>query len=188
MAWTPLRSATRTVIVTAATTADAAGIAWVRNAAANALTEKYGRGHWSPLTSEKAVARAIETSRTLVATSEGVIVGTLALVTKKPWAIDTSYFTAAKRPLYLLSMAVAPVHQGQGVGRRMLDEAVVVARAWPSDAIRLDAYDAVAGAGGFYAACGFREVGRVAYRQVPLVYFERIVMDAAIMWSRNADA
>lgn len=38
--------------------------------------------------------------------------------------------------------------------------------------MRLDAYDADAGAGGFYAKCGFLEAGRVTYRKVPLVYFE----------------
>jgi hypothetical protein len=42
----------------------------------------------------------------------------------------------------------------------------------PRYALRLDAYDADAGAGGFYAKCGFREVGRVVYRKNPLVYFE----------------
>jgi hypothetical protein len=41
--------------------------------------------------------------------------------------------------------------------------------------IRLDAYDGPAGAGGFYAKRGFREVGRVVYRGTPLVYFERIL-------------
>ena len=44
-----------------------------------------------------------------------------------------------------------------------------------ADAIRLDAYDAEAGAGEFYVKCGFREVGRVAYRGVPLTYYERLI-------------
>jgi hypothetical protein len=51
-----------------------------------------------------------------------------------------------------------------------------VARAWPSQAIRLDAYDATAGAGRFYLKCGFREVGRVTYRKVPLIYFELLLL------------
>ena len=45
-----------------------------------------------------------------------------------------------------------------------------MARAWPSDGIHLDAYDADAGA--FYAKCGYREVARVSYSKTPLVYFE----------------
>jgi len=48
-------------------------------------------------------------------------------------------------------------------------------REWPGDAIRLDAYDADAGAGGFYSNCGFREVGRVNYRGTPLVYYELLL-------------
>jgi hypothetical protein len=45
-------------------------------------------------------------------------------------------------------------------------------RAAGGDAVRLDAYDAVAGAGPFYEKCGFREVGRATYRITPLVYYE----------------
>jgi len=92
--------------------------------------------------------------------------------TKKPWAIDVSYFTPAKKPLYRSHMAVIPALQRQGIGSMLLKEAVKQARAWPADAIRLDAFDADAGAGAFYANCGFREVGRVTYRKAPPIYFE----------------
>lgn len=44
----------------------------------------------------------------------------------------------------------------------------------PGEVIRLDALDASAGAGGFYAKCGFSEVARVRYRGCPLVYYERL--------------
>jgi GNAT superfamily N-acetyltransferase len=73
---------------------------------------------------------------------------------------------------------VDPAQQGRGIGRLLLDEADTVARAFPAQAIRLDAYDAAAGAGAFYAKCGYREVGRVTYRGTPLVYFERLLDDA----------
>jgi hypothetical protein len=46
---------------------------------------------------------------------------------------------------------------------------------WPADAVRLDAYQGPAGAGGFYERCGFREVGRAAYRGTPLIYFELLL-------------
>ena len=59
--------------------------------------------------------------------------------------------------------------------RLALEDAVAVAPAWPADAIRLDAFDAEAGAGGFYARCGFAERGRTAYKGNPLVYFERLL-------------
>src|ERR1044071_7302214 len=101
------------------------------------------------------------------------------LATRKPWAIDTGYFTPVKRPLYLTGMAVSVTHQGQGLGRLALDDARAVARAWPADAIRLDAYDAVAGAGAFYVRCGFTECGRVTYKGDPLVYYELLLGPAA---------
>ncbi len=41
--------------------------------------------------------------------------------------------------------------------------------------IRLDAYDAPAGAGEFYRKFGFSEMGRTSYRGTPLVYFEMSV-------------
>ncbi len=93
----------------------------------------------------------------------------------KPWAIDTAYFTAAKKPLYLTGMAVHPNLQRKGVGRLLLKEAEAIARAWPAEAIRLDAFDSAAGAGPFYEKCGFREVAHVIYKKNPLIYFERIL-------------
>jgi GNAT superfamily N-acetyltransferase len=72
-------------------------------------------------------------------------------------------------------MAVAPELQRGGAGRTLLEHADAIARALPADAIRLDAYDAAAGAAPFYARCGYREVARTAYRGVPLVYFEKVL-------------
>ena len=69
-------------------------------------------------------------------------------------------------------MAVRPDLQHKGVGRLCVDEALRIVREWPADALLLDAYDADAGAGEFYAKCGFREVGRTSYRSVPLIYYE----------------
>lgn len=158
---------------------DAGEIVAVRAAAANRLTEEFGKGHWSSCPTEKGVLRQIRTDRVLVARSGDAITGTLVLATKKPWAIDVSYFTAVPRAIYLHSMAVAPEMQRRGIGRMLLDEARRVASAWPGQAIRLDAYDAAAGAGAFYAKCGFRETGRVVYRGTPLVYFEALLGEAA---------
>lgn len=103
------------------------------------------------------------------------MVATLRLTTKKPWAIDTRYFTFCARPVYLLGMAVIPNRQRQGIGRRCLEETKRVAKAWPADAIRLDAYDADAGGGPFFARCGWVEVGRTKYRNTPLVYYELLL-------------
>jgi GNAT superfamily N-acetyltransferase len=155
-----------------ATTADAAPLAAMHAAVAEDLTKKHGRGAWSTKTSEKGVLLALRTCRVFVARQGAEIIGTFRLTMKKPWAIDTSYFAKCTKPVYLLAMAVAPSRQRQGVGRRCFDEAKRLVQAWPADAIRFDAYDAAAGAGDFYAKCGCKEVGRVSYRNTPLVYFE----------------
>lgn len=159
----------------AATYSDAAQIAGLRTAAADHLTREYGRGHWSSAVTEKGVMTGLRSSRVLIAHDGSRVVATLTLGTKKPWAIDPAYFTSVRRPVYLTDMAVDPALQRQGIGRRLLEEARTAGRMLPGDALRLDAYDADAGAGGFYAKCGFREVGRVIYRQTPLVYFESLL-------------
>ena len=168
-----------TIELAVAEAADAPAMCGVLGRAADDLTARYGKGHWSHGPSEPGVLRAIRTCRVLVARDGGTTVGTLALATKKPWAIDRAYFQPSKRPLYLIDMAVDPDHQGRGVGRALIEEAKNVARSWPADAIWLDAYDFEGGAGEFYARCGFREVGRVTYRKTPLIYYEWRVEDGA---------
>jgi GNAT superfamily N-acetyltransferase len=201
-----------------ATLNDVAAIASLQNAAAAALTARFGRGHWSSVVTERnvelslrharlrlgiagasvvqiprlaALARddthvvipsAVEGSAPLrhPERSRGIrtppsVLSTLRLATKKPWAIDVSYFTPLERPLYLTGMAISVAHQGQGLGRLALDDARATAEAWPADGIRLDAYDAPAGAGEFYAKCGYAERGRVVYKGDPLVYYELLL-------------
>jgi len=144
-------------------------------AVAQRLSRDHGPGRWTSRVTERGVLRTLETSRLLVVRDGGALVASLRLVARKPWAIDPDYFTQVKKPLYLLDMAVAPSLQRRGIGRRLLAEAEQAARAWPAESIRLDAYDAPAGAGRFYARCGYREVGRVVYRGTPLVYFELVL-------------
>jgi GNAT superfamily N-acetyltransferase len=162
----------RGVAIAPAAEADAEAIAAVSNSAAEALTERYGRGHWSGRCTARGVLFGLKSSRGLVARRGGAIVGVLRLTTRKPWAIDVAYFSPAARAVYLVGMAVAPEWQGRGIGRRLVAAAIEAARAWPADALRLDAYDSPAGAGPFYAKCGFREVARVVYKGNPLVYYE----------------
>lgn len=154
---------------------DAPELAALHRAASEDLTRRFGPGFWPSPPSERAVLASMRMpkfSRILIARSSRRIIGTLRLATKKPWAIDISYFTPAERPLYLTGMAVDPNHQRLGIGRQLMKEAAIQAKAWPADAIRLDAFDAAAGAGPFYAKCGFREVAHVVYKKDPLVYFE----------------
>ena len=151
---------------------DARAVTELRVAVARDLTARFGRGHWSSEPSEQGVLSGMRQTPTWVARQGPDVVATFRLGTRKPWAIDRSYFSASERPLYLTDMAVRPDSQRRGIGRRCLDEAVRIARDWPADGIRLDAYDADAGAGPFYGKCGFREVGRASYRGVPLIYYE----------------
>ena len=158
-----------------ATEADAAEISALHNAAADDLTARFGHGHWSYQGTERGVLYDLKISRVFVETDASGIIGTFKLGTRKPWAIDVSYFTSVTKALYLQSMAVRPELQRTGVGRSLLSEALEVAKAWPADAIRLDAYDADAGAGGFYAKYGYEECGRVVYRETPLIYYELVL-------------
>lgn len=155
-----------------ATHSDAAAIAALRAAAAEKLTGEFGHGHWSSLTNEAAAKRDLKASTVLVARDRNQVVATLTLATKKPWAIDIRYFTPCHKALYLITMAVHPRRQRRGIGRALLTDALRVARALSANAIRLDAYDADAGAGEFYRRCGYRPAGKTTYRGVPLVYFE----------------
>ena len=157
--------------------ADAAAVLRLRVATARDLTARFGRGHWSIEGTEPGVLNDLRISQVWLALRGREPAATFRLATRKPWAIDVSYFSPTARPLYLTDMAVRPDLQGEGVGRRCVEKMIVLAREWPADAIRLDAYDADAGAGGFYARCGFQERGRVSYRGNPLVYFEMIVGD-----------
>jgi len=160
------------VRITLATLNDAAAIAAVRVAAADRLTREFGDGHWSAHTTEASVARDIKASTVLVARDGGTIAGTLTLQTRRPWSIDAHYFTPCTSALYLVNMAVSPERQRSGIGRSLLAEAVTVARAFPADAVRLDAYADPAGSGEFYRRCGFHAAGGKSYRGVPLLYFE----------------
>ena len=116
--------------------------------------------------------RDLKGATVLVARDRGEILATWTLQTKKAWAIDLAYFTPCKRALYLINMAVHQRWQRRGIGRALMEEASRLAREFPAGAIRLDAYDAAAGAGGFYRRCGYRQAGKKTYRGVPLVYFE----------------
>lgn len=167
--------ATPTLVFRLATTDDAATIARIRTDAARALAAQFGPGHWSSEVSERGVLAGFRQALVILALGGDDIVATVRLSTRKPWAIDRALFTLVSRPLYLTDMAVHPDYQRRGIGRRCLAEAERIARVFPAQSIWLDAYDADAGAGPFYAACGFRECGRRAYRGNPLIYFERAV-------------
>jgi GNAT superfamily N-acetyltransferase len=158
-----------------ASASDVFDLVALHNATCDCLTTRYGEGHWSSRSTERGVLFHMKTSRVYIARGDHGLIATIALSTKKPWAIDKSYFGACDRPLYVTGMAVAPSEQRKGFGRLCISEARRIAMEWPADALRLDAYDAAAGAGEFYRKCGFVEVGRATYRGNPLIYFEMLL-------------
>jgi GNAT superfamily N-acetyltransferase len=158
-----------------ATADDVPDLVSLQTAVNQHLTSKYGKGHWSGGVTEKGVLFTMRIAKVYIIRYRGRLIATLTLSTRKPWAIDKKYFSASERPLYLTGMAVSPDEQLKGVGSLCIEEACRIARKWPGDAIRLDAWDAAAGAGEFYRKCGFLEVGRAAYRGAPLIYFEMLL-------------
>jgi GNAT superfamily N-acetyltransferase len=158
-----------------ATPDDVSDLVSLRNAVSEDLTSRYGKGHWSMNTSERGVLFQMTRATVYVAKYRRRLVATLALSTRKPWAINIRYFNPRQLPLYLTGMAVAPDKQRRGIGRLCIGQVLEIARQWPADTIRLDAYDAAAGGGEFYRKCGFREVGRASYKANPLIYFEMIL-------------
>ncbi len=155
-----------------ATEADIPALLKLRLAIDADQARRFGDERWSTMITEKSVARGLKSSRVLVASRRGRIVGALRMETKKPWAIDLKYFTPVRKAAYLHDVNVDPELQRSGIGRQLVDRAKSTAKEWPVDAIRVDAYDGESGAGAFYKRCGFSEVGRAVYRSVPLVYFE----------------
>lgn len=159
-----------------ATMTDAAAIAALRLAASRGLTEQFGRGTWSyAAESELGVKADITASQVLIARDGGSLIATLRLSQRNPWIADTTFFTPTHAPWFLTSMAVSPKRQRQGVGRACIADVKEFVAGWGGDAVRLDAYDAVAGAGEFYRKCGFREVQRAPYNGTPLIFFEYLV-------------
>lgn len=164
-----------TITFRLATDDDAETVATIRVFAGRDLVARFGPGRWNSEWTDRGVRAGFRHAVIVLAMCNDVPAGTFRLTTRKPWAIDRAMFSPATRPLYLTDMAVLPAYQGRGVGRRCLEEAERLAARHGADAIWLDAYDAAAGAGAFYAACGFRECGRRSYRGTPLIYYERAV-------------
>jgi GNAT superfamily N-acetyltransferase len=150
-------------------------ITGLQNAASGSLTARFGDGPWSGLTNERGTEIGLRHARVRVGRIDRRIVTVLRLASKKPWAIEVAYFTPVRLPLYLTGMAVSVAHMGKGLGREALEDAAKIAREWPADAIRLDAYEGAGGASEFYKKCGFSSRGRAVYKGTPLLYFELLL-------------
>ena len=131
------RRLTGRLAFTLAGPSNAPALAALRGAAARELTRQYGEGHWSSEPSERGVVADLRHAEVWIARRGAAAVGTFRLATKKPWAIDRSYFTDCKRPIYLTNMAVRPDYQRRGIGRSCLEHAIRRVREWP----RMDCRD-----------------------------------------------
>jgi GNAT superfamily N-acetyltransferase len=152
---------------------DAESIAALRNAVSDDLTFKHGKGWWTHHHTTAGVLFDLRNTQLYAALHRDEVVASLVLSPKKPRSIELKYFPKAKHPLYLTSMVVAPELQRQGLGRACLAEVIKLSRRAKAGAIFLDAYDHPhAGAGPFYAKCGWRECGRATYCGSPLGYYE----------------
>lgn len=158
-----------------ATADDAADLTRMREAVNQRLRQDFGDGFWVGKPTERAALCDIRLCMVYIARYRGRLIASLALQWKKPWAIDRKFLTPGRRSLFLTRMAVDPKFQRQDIGRKCLDEARRIAKEQKADSICLDAFDCAAGAGRFYARCGFREIGRAAYRTIPHIYYEALL-------------
>jgi GNAT superfamily N-acetyltransferase len=158
-----------------ATASDARALVALRTSVARGMTQQFGEGDWSASPTEAEVVQQVSVSRVLVVRRDAEIIGTVRLARALPSAIDSSSFTPVATALYVLGLAVAPDVRGQGVGRCLMEAAKETTRSWPAEALWLDAYVHLAGAGPFYLKCGFRQVGRTTYGKLPLIYYEWLV-------------
>jgi predicted N-acetyltransferase YhbS len=167
----PTRLPSHTTI-SLATADDVKALAAMRAAVAEDMAGRFGPGAWSTVPSKVTVMKQMRASRVLVARRESKVVGTVRLAAARPLAFDSTAFTPVNHALYVLGLAVAPQLRNQGLGRALMDAAKETATSSGVDALWLDAYDHPAGAGPFYAKCGFRHVGRTSHNAQPLFYYE----------------
>jgi GNAT superfamily N-acetyltransferase len=163
------------ILLRPATADDAADLTLLRVAVQERLRRDFGDGFWVGKPTERAALCDIRNCDVYIARDRGRLIASLALQWKKPWAIDRAFLTPGRKRLFLTRMAVDPRYQRRGIGRQSLKEARRIAKERNADSICLDAFDCPAGAGPFYAKCGFREIGRATYRTIPHIYYETIL-------------
>lgn len=92
---------------------------------------------------------------------DSLAAGYLARVLRSPRGELVAYFIAMKGvdEMHLLNVTVAPAEQGQGFGRRMLDELVTLARSQGALRLWLEVRQSNERARGLYLRYGFRHIG-----------------------------
>lgn len=155
---------------------DATDIRAIQAAAAAALTERHGAGHWSTPRSLGGIRTMAREGLYHLVQSAGVTVATFRLTPRRIGFYHLEWFAEPGAPAgYLLDLAVHPAWQGRGIGRFAMAQAEALCRAGGMTALRLDAYRGPAGAGPFYVKCGCRLVHCGAFRSVSLDYYEKVL-------------
>lgn len=81
------------------------------------------------------------------------------------------------RPLIIHRLAVHPIHQGKGLGKRLLNFAEEYAFKKRYTSIRMDVYSQNYGAVGMYESAGYQVRGTIKFpfRKVPYYCFEKMI-------------
>ncbi|MEZ0260827.1 MAG: GNAT family N-acetyltransferase [Alphaproteobacteria bacterium] len=120
--------------------------------------------------------RAIFGGSLFVIEEEGRLLASFTLDTIVADYCKPEWFTHPADPaFYLRSLSVRVDAQGRGVGRAAMAEAENLARKRGMKALRCDAYEGAASAGGFYEKCGFKPLRRGAVNGTPIVFYEKLL-------------
>lgn len=164
------------ITIRAAKHDDAETIHAIRTSAAEALTDAFGTGHWSHVATLRTLERHTVDRDLFVVENAGTAIATFELTSKKPGFYSKTWFADPAAPaIYLFNMAVDKTSQRNGFGRKIMAEMEATAAADGKYALRLDAYDAPAGAGTFYEKCGYSLVHSGSFNRVALCYYEKIL-------------
>lgn len=167
--------------IRAARSSDVPAIHRLSRDAADALTRDFGPGHWSKVTTRKTLRKAVDLGSLYVVEADGQVAGTFRLSSTKIPFYRKSWFARPDDPAaYLRDMAIDPAHQRKGLGRAAMAAMERRARAEGLRAIRLDAYDAGAGAGAFYRKCGYTLVHQGNIGATALEYYEKVLGDGPL--------
>jgi ribosomal protein S18 acetylase RimI-like enzyme len=140
-----------------ATDADVPRLAELVRAAYGHYVERIGRPP-RPMTDD--YADVVRTSRVTVAERGGEIAGLIVL------GVDDEGFLVD-------NVAVAPAHQGSGVGRALLEHAEAAARRDGFDSIHLFTHETMTENLALYARIGYVEYDRRAHGEDVLVYLRK---------------
>lgn len=146
----------------------------LRKQAADDLSARFGSGHWGRVGSFRTMQEHQKQGLIYAGLRGQELVAMLRYSTQRPRFYRMEWFTDPDAPAgHLTQMAVRTDLQDSGYGRACVAAIEAIARRGGASYIRLDSYDAPAGAGEFYRKCGYQQVHRGEFNRVPLIYWEK---------------